>query len=56
MAKELEKLRKELEAEILRNVELRNRAKTLSKDLDFRKSLYEKVSIRMKRRRVSVVP
>ncbi|XP_040074321.2 lamin Dm0-like [Ixodes scapularis] len=42
MAKELEKLRKELEAEILRNVELRNRAKTLSKDLDFRKSLYEK--------------
>ncbi|XP_040078853.1 lamin Dm0-like [Ixodes scapularis] len=42
MAKELEKLRKKLEAEILRDVELRNRAKTLSEDLDFRKSLYEK--------------
>ncbi|XP_040066427.1 lamin Dm0-like [Ixodes scapularis] len=43
MAKELEKLRKELEAEMLRNVELRNGAKTLSEDLDFQKSLYEKL-------------
>ncbi|KAG0412265.1 hypothetical protein HPB47_010625 [Ixodes persulcatus] len=42
MAEELGKLRKELEAETLRNVELRNKAMTLLEDLDFRKSLYEK--------------
>ncbi|KAM7285140.1 lamin-L(I)-like [Ixodes scapularis] len=37
MAKKLEKLRKELEAETLRNVELRNRAMTLSEVLNFLK-------------------
>ncbi|CAN8004925.1 unnamed protein product [Ixodes hexagonus] len=42
LAKELEKLRKDLDAEILRSVDLQNRAKTLSEDLDFQKSLYEK--------------
>ncbi|KAG0425710.1 hypothetical protein HPB47_027139, partial [Ixodes persulcatus] len=40
-AKELETLCKKLDAETLRNVELRNRAKNLSEDLDIQKSLYE---------------
>ncbi|XP_040065015.1 lamin-L(I)-like [Ixodes scapularis] len=43
MAKMLEKLRKELEAETLRNVELRNRAMTLSEFLNFLTPLYENV-------------
>ncbi|XP_064474342.1 lamin Dm0-like [Ornithodoros turicata] len=42
LAKEVERLRKELDDEILRTVDLKNRAKTLSEELDFQRSLYEK--------------
>ncbi|XP_065309299.1 lamin Dm0-like [Dermacentor albipictus] len=42
LAKELEKVKKELQDQILRNTELSNRARTLNEQLDFQRSLYEK--------------
>ncbi|XP_077552494.1 lamin [Haemaphysalis longicornis] len=42
MAKELEKLRKDLQDQTLRAADLSNRARTLNEELDFQKSLYEK--------------
>ncbi|XP_070383690.1 lamin-A-like [Dermacentor albipictus] len=42
LAKELERVKKELQDQILRNTELSNRARTLNEQLDFQRSLYEK--------------
>ncbi|KAH7966854.1 hypothetical protein HPB49_019888 [Dermacentor silvarum] len=43
LAKELERIKKELQDQVLRNTELSNRARTLNEQLDFQRSLYEKV-------------